>query len=118
MSSDGTTVVIPAGALKQEVVITVAPNPCALELLQAHPLAVAHQFGPEGQTFLKPVSVTLAFNAANLPVGASLQSVLIFSAPSNSDLYSVLDTQLTDSSHVTATTTQFCNMYPGANAGL
>jgi hypothetical protein len=114
---DGTTVVIPPGALTQDVTITITPNPYAPALTQAQPLAVAHLFGPEGQRFLKPVSVTVEFDPSSLPPGATAQGVSVYTAPSNSNFYQTLPTTVTDSTHVTARTSSFCNMTPGANGG-
>jgi hypothetical protein len=115
-ADDGTTVVIPAGALTQDVTITITPNPFAATLTQAQPLAVQHLFGPEGQHFLKTVSVTLAFDPANLPPGAKATDVAVYSAPSDSNFYQPLRTMLADSTHVTGLTTDFCNMVPGATS--
>jgi hypothetical protein len=114
---DGTTVVIPAGALAEDVTITIMPNPFAPALTQAQPLAVAHLFGPEGQKFLKPISVTVEFDPSSLPPGATAQGVSVYTAPSNSNFYQTLPTTVTDSTHVTARTSEFCNMFPGANGG-
>src|SRR5579863_2275610 len=74
-ADDGTTVDIPAGALTEDVTITISANPFAPAMTQATSLAVAHQFGPEGQHFLKPISVTVPFLISSLPPGAHAQSV-------------------------------------------
>jgi hypothetical protein len=116
-SDDGTSVVIPPGALTQDVTITIAANPYAPTLTQAQSLSVAHLFGPEGQKFLKPVTVTLEFDPASLPPGATEQGVAVYTAPMNSNFYQTLQTSVGDSTHVIAQTTEFCNMYPGANGG-
>jgi|HubBroStandDraft_1064217.scaffolds.fasta_scaffold43503_1 ZU5 domain-containing protein len=117
VSGDGTSVTIPQGALTQDVTITIMANPYAPALTQAQSLAVAHQFGPEGQKFLKPVTVLLEFDPGSLPPGATEQGVAVYSAPSDSNFYQSLETQIADSTHVTAVTSEFCNMYPGANGG-
>jgi hypothetical protein len=116
-ADDGTTVDIPAGALTEDVTITISANPFAPAMTQATSLAVAHQFGPEGQHFLKPISVTVPFLISSLPPGAHAQSVSVYTAASNSTSYVALPTTVTDATHVTATTTSFCNMIPGANGG-
>jgi len=116
-ADDGTTVVVPPGALSDDVTITIETNAYAPTLTQAQSLAVAHLFGPEGQRFMKPVSVTLEFDPTALPPGATATGVSVYSAPANSNFFQALPTTLADSVHVTGTTTQFCNMYPGANAG-
>jgi len=113
-ADDGTTVVIPPGALSEDVTITIAPNPYAPNMTQAQALAVQHLFGPEGQQFMKPVSVTLEFDPSSLPAGVTESDVSIYSSPSNSDLYLPLRTTIADGTHVTGTTTDFCNMVPGA----
>lgn len=116
-SDDGTSVYIPPGALTEDVTITIAENPYAPTLTQAQSLAVAHIFGPEGQKFLKAVSVTLEFDPASLPPGATEKGVSVYSAPKDSSFYQTLETSVSDSTHVTALTTDFCNMFPGANGG-
>jgi hypothetical protein len=116
-ADDGTLVSIPPGALSQDVTITIAANPYAPTLTQAQPLAVAHIFGPEGQKFLKAVSVTMEFDPASLPSGATETGVSVYTAPSGSNFYESLPTAVADSTHVTGQTTEFCNMLPGANGG-
>jgi len=117
VANDGTALVIPPGALTQDVTITITPNPNAPPLAQAQGLAVAHLFGPEGQLFLKPISVTLQFDPTQLPPRASAQGISVYTAPRDSNFYQALSTMVTDATHVTAQTTAFCNMIPGANAG-
>jgi len=112
-ADDGTTVVIPPGALSKNATIDITYNPYAPTLAQAQPLAVAHLFSPEGQHFLKPISVTLAFDPCSLPPGATVQGVSVWTAPSASNVYQALPTKVTDATHLTATTTDFCNMIPG-----
>jgi hypothetical protein len=114
---DGTTVLIPAGALAHDVTITITLNPSAPALTQAQPLFYAHLFGPEGQHFLKAISVKLFFAPTSLPPGATVQSVSVYTAPADSSSYLALATSLTDATHVTAKTTDFCNMVPGTTAG-
>lgn len=112
-ASDGTSVVIPAGALPGDVVITIALNGQAPPLTVAQSVAPAHVFGPEGQQFAKPIQVTLAFDPANLPQGATAADLVVYTAPQGSSNYQPLPTTVADASHVTGTTTHFSNMCPG-----
>jgi hypothetical protein len=116
-ADDGTTVDIPSGALSEDVTITITPNPYAPAMTQATGLSVPHLFGPEGQRFLQPISVTVEFQPSSLPPGATAKAISVYSAPSNSNSYLPLVTTVADSTHVTAKTTAFCNMIPGANGG-
>ena len=111
---DGTQVVIPAGALSSDVTITIALNESAPALTQALSVAPAHVFGPEGQTFAKPVSVTLPFQPANLPSGATEKDLAVYTAPQGSSAYEALPTTIKDATHVTGQATHFSNMCPGA----
>jgi hypothetical protein len=111
---DGTQVVIPAGALQSDVTITIALNESAPALTQAQSVAPAHVFGPEGQTFAKPVSVTLPFQPANLPSGATEKDLAVYTAPQGSSAYQALPTTIKDATHVTGQATHFSNMCPGA----
>ena len=113
-AADGTEVIIPPGALGSNVTITIATNDQAPPLAQASALATAHLFGPEGQTFLKPVQVVLGFSG--LPSGVPESAIVMYTAPQGSTTYAALSTSATDSSHVMATTTHFSNMLPGYGA--
>ncbi|MFO7889259.1 MAG: choice-of-anchor X domain-containing protein, partial [bacterium] len=70
-SPDGTTVEIPPGALLSEQAITIntvntddLPDPLkGISLMKT-----AHQFGPEGLVFHKPVTITLIYNHLDLDV--------------------------------------------------
>ncbi len=112
-AQDGTQVTIPPGALAGDVTITIVLNPSAPPLTQGTSLAAPHQFGPEGQQFLKPVSVTLAFPPQNLPAGATEQQVVVYAAPAGSSDYQVLPTTIVDATHVAGQTTHFSNICPG-----
>jgi hypothetical protein len=112
-AADGTQVAIPPGALPGDVTITIAPNPLAPALTQGISIAPAHLFGPEGQQFLAPVTVTLAFASASLPPSATEQQILVYTAPQGSGDYQPLPTTLVDATHVAGQTTHFSNVCPG-----
>jgi hypothetical protein len=81
---------VPAGALSSATVLTVQAQPSAIPSTGrvvlvggATGVVVGTPFvlGPEGQTFATPVTVTLPFQPAKLPAGASTADVVIATAP-------------------------------------
>jgi hypothetical protein len=69
IDSSGVKLTIPAGALDRNVTITVAtsPDPAPSDYVAASPVFV---FGPDGLTFAKPITVTMAFTDDGQPVSA------------------------------------------------
>ena len=68
---------IPAGALTRATNVTVLPaalpsgtNTTALVT------GTAYEFGPAGTTFAAPVTLTIQYNAASIPSGGMLASLL------------------------------------------
>ena len=59
--SGGTGVTVPAGALPSNVTVTVTPSPSA-PTPAGTVVGTPYTFGPEGQKFSSPVTVTLAFD--------------------------------------------------------
>jgi hypothetical protein len=115
-ASDGTSVTTPAGALPSSVTITIADNPQAPALTTATTLGTAHLFGPEGQTFSAPVTVTLVLPA--LPQGVAEASVVEYTAPAGSSAWQPLATTVVDASHVSAPTTHFSNFVAGCGGAV
>jgi hypothetical protein len=107
MTLEGAGVSIPAGALAATTAITVATKADAP--LPAHATAVGtpYVFGPEGTTFLVPVTVTLPFSAGEVPAGRSTGDIVIYTAPLGSTVFTRLPTVLADATHAQATTTHF-----------
>jgi hypothetical protein len=105
-AGDGASVSIPSGALTASTPITVstssAPSPDGTV-----EVGTPYLFGPEGTQFAQPVTVTLAFDASLLPMGATTADVVVYTAPANTTDYQELATTLTDSGHVAAQTTHF-----------
>jgi hypothetical protein len=118
-TNEGTTLVIPPGALTAQTTITITLVPDATAPSGVMPVTAVHQFGPEGQTFLVPVCITLAFEPELLPAGTTEQDVVLYSAPQDggpSD-YQPMTTSAADPSHVIGMTTHFSNVvaaYGGA----
>jgi ZU5 domain len=77
-TNDGTSLFIPPGALTADVTITIALEPAAASLKDARPLNAGHVFGPAGQTFLKPVCITLSFEPGLLPQGTTEANVVVY----------------------------------------
>jgi len=81
----GASIVVPAGALASPVTLSiqnVTPEPESY--LGAEPVGQAFVLGPEGQQFLRPVRVTVPFDATVVPVGIDLSSLQVFIAPRDS----------------------------------
>lgn len=106
-ADDGTTLLIPPMALASDVTITIGLDPSPAPLTEARALTPAHVFGPEGQTFLLPVCVTLAFEPGLLPEGATEANVVLYTTLPEAGGYEPLPTMATDPDHVTGMTTHF-----------
>ena len=106
-ASDGSGVTVPAGALPANVTITVTPTASAPPPPAATPVGTAVTFGPEGQQFAQPVTVTLSFDPSSLPSGVSAANIVVVTAPAGSSSYTPLATTQVDSTHVSAQTTHF-----------
>ncbi len=89
----GGTVIVPAGALAQPTQITVetVATPDAPELASRF-VGRALLLGPEGQTFLKPVTVVVPYDATTLPAGTTPRQIRIYTAPRGSNAFVGLDT--------------------------
>jgi hypothetical protein len=106
----GASVQIPQGALSSTAMITVtrvdAPAPAGT--VEVGP---AFDYGPSGQQFSTPVTITLPFDAAKIPSGRTANDILIYTAPKGSTEYTVLAATLTGST-VTTQTTHFTVYLP------
>ena len=112
-ATDGTRVVFPSGALLSDAVVTIAPLAKAPTLASAVVAGTAFDFGPQGASFAKPVAITLSFDPAKWPAGKTAAQVLIYTAPTGSNEFSVLEGSPVDATHVTATTTHFSTFVTG-----
>jgi hypothetical protein len=102
-AANGTSLTIPSGALGAPTAITVDVSD------ESVPGGVGsvYKFGPEGQTFSVPITVTLDFSPDRLPTGKTAADVVVLTAPAGSSDFSSLGGQLIDPTHVQATTTHF-----------
>ncbi len=116
-ASDGSGVAIPAGALGSSATITITPTPSATTPANATAVGTPVVFGPEGEQFSAPVTVTLAFDPAKLPSGVTAQQIVIQTAPVGSSSFTALATSVVDSSHVAAQTTHFSSFVPTIGGG-
>ncbi|HUB05894.1 MAG TPA: hypothetical protein VMB50_02780 [Myxococcales bacterium] len=107
------SVSISAGILTAPITVTIQPAASSTPA-PANTTVVggSYVFGPEGQQFNAPVTVTLAFSSVLMPAGASASSVVIMTAPLGSSTYTPLPTTVVDSSHVSAQTTHFSVFVP------
>ena len=103
----GSGVSIPAEALAAEVTISVTLEHDAPALTDGTPVGPAFLFGPEGQKFDKPVTVTLEFDPTQLFPGESATDIIIYTSPKENPSYTALATTVVDATHVSATTTHF-----------
>jgi hypothetical protein len=109
-ANDGTTLLIPPMALAGDVTITIGLDPTPPPLTQARSLTPAHVFGPEGQTFLLPVCVTLSYEPGLLPEGATQSNVVVYATVPDAGGYEPLPTMATDGMHVTGMTKELSEM--------
>jgi len=117
-TGDGSGVSIPAGVIPSgsSLNVTVLPNPNAPPLpSQWTVVGTAYLFGPEGQQFPQPVTVTLAIDPAQLPADKTVNDVVILTSPgTGTPRYTALTTTVVDGTHVSAQTTHFSGFVPGA----
>jgi hypothetical protein len=110
----GARIVIPTGALATPTVITL----CGLSapsagVLSGVPLGQGYQAGPEGQTFLKPVQITLPFDVGRLPAGAGASHVGVNMAPAGTSDFAVVSASSSPTTGtVTVGTAHFTQFVP------
>jgi RHS repeat-associated protein len=81
---EGVTLDIPPGALSQDVTITIealgADDVAAMDLGLTNVTAPAlgYRFGPDGQRFLEPIEITLAFGRDKVPAGLTDDDVDLY----------------------------------------
>jgi hypothetical protein len=105
--SDGTSVAVPAGAVTQSTAVTVAPEGNAVSIDGVVLIGDTYRFGPEGQQFATPVTVTIAYDPSKLPSGMSASDITIMTAPVGSNDFTPLATTSVDATHVSAPTSHF-----------
>jgi hypothetical protein len=111
--SDGTSVLLPQGALSAPVTITITQQPGTPPPTDVTPVGSTYLFGPEGTQFAQPVTVTLLFAPDQLPSGSGANDIVIYTAPAGSSSFAPLQTAVVDASHVKANTTHFSIFMPG-----
>src|SRR5262245_35465173 len=79
---------IPSGALPEGTTITVTATPEADPPEDAEIVGAPVTFGPEGQTFSVPVTVTLTFDPASVPEGVSTADLVVYTAPAGTTDFS------------------------------
>lgn len=102
----GARLVVPAGALASTVELSIEGKPTpGSDTLGATPVGAAFVLGPEGQQFLSPVQVVLAYEPSQVPPGSSL-AVLI--SPQSTNDFSALPTTVDEPNRrLSASTTHF-----------
>lgn len=111
------TVTVPAGALASDTAISVEGSSVAAPM-DAVTVSSAFLFGPEGQTFAVPVTVTLQIDASRIPSGKAAADVKIYTAAGGTTTYQSVTTRVVDATHVAADTSHFSTFVAGvANGG-
>jgi hypothetical protein len=103
VAPDGTRIDVPAGAVSNDTVFTIAPTDNA----PASSVGVAYTFGPEGLAFAVPVQVTLSLDPAKVPASATVYDLKVMTAPKGSDQFVPLPSAPGDDQHLVATTMHF-----------
>ncbi len=104
----GTKIQIPDGALGGDTEITMLATPDVAGPASSSLVGPVFTFGPEGTQFATPVTVTLPFDSARLPDGATADDILVLTAPAGTTDFKVLPTQVSaDGQHVEALTSHF-----------
>jgi alpha-tubulin suppressor-like RCC1 family protein len=118
-AEDGDVVLdVPAGALSEEVGITVDPVtdlsgiPAEVQALQGS----VYEFGPDGTTFDEPVDLTLSFDEAQIPPDADITRLAIYTEENGQwiELPTVIDF---DANTVTAQIEGFSTKAVGVTGG-
>jgi hypothetical protein len=120
-TSDGSGVTVPSGALSSNINITVQSDPGAPAIPRAWvAVGTAYLFGPEGEEFSRPVTVTLAIDPTRLPTGTTAHDVILLTSPATGiPNYVSLVTTVVDATHVSAQTTHFSVLVPAVgDAGM
>jgi hypothetical protein len=107
---------IPPGALPADTTITISPNTAAPTPAGATVVGTPFTFGPDGLKFLKPITITLAFDGTKLPAETTANAIVVYTAPDGSSVYEPLPTSVADATHVAATTTHFSTDVAGVGA--
>ena len=115
--ASGARVSIPAGALASATSITAAAAASAPTPAGTTVVGSAVTFGPEGQQFSVPVTVTLPFSPSLLPAGKNAESVVVYTAPVGSSTYTALATSVVDATHVAAKVSHFSSFVPAVAGG-
>lgn len=102
LTAPGATLVIPAGALAADTTVTLTVTDKASEPDAANIAAKVFTFGPDGTQFLKPVSMTLAFDPSSPPADKTAKLAFL----KDGAWVALTDSKVTGTD-VTATTTHF-----------
>ena len=111
-TTGGTGVEIPAGALPNNVQVSVVSTPTAAPPANATELGTPTVFGPSGLQFAQPVTVVLEFDATKLPAGKTAADIVVYTAPEGTTSFTALPTTIQDATHVQAQTTHFSVFVP------
>lgn len=89
----GVAVAVPAGAVDTEFTLVIASAPTGRRPAGTSAAATAVRLSPEGQTFNKPVDVTIPISPTGLPAGRTIDDVVVVRAPQGSNAFVPLPTR-------------------------
>jgi len=77
---DGSGLVVPAGAVTADIefFVEVAEEDALAGLTAFMPIGPAYDFGPNGEVFKKMVTIRVPFEPARIPVGNTLDEVVVY----------------------------------------
>jgi hypothetical protein len=111
-TATGTSIRVPSGALAAGKNITITPSSSSEDLPTGPSAGSRYLLEPEGLTFSKPVTLTLAVDPSRIPSGKTVSDVVVYIAPKGSKDFTPLVTTPVDATHVTAQTTHFSEVSP------
>ena len=107
----GSAIEIPGGAVSSNVSVTAETAATPAAPPEATTVGATIVFGPEGQKFTVPVTITLEVDLTKLPSGATADNIVILTAPANSDVWEELGGTVIGNK-VRASTTHFSKFVP------
>ena len=90
VGADGVSIAIPAGALAQDVELTVAAAAEPASIPAVTRVGPTVEIGPSGTTFATPAVVTIPFQAGTLPSGATAGDVRLYVAETGAGPFEAL----------------------------
>jgi hypothetical protein len=103
-ANDGTSVFVPPNAVSTDITVTIGLGGVPEHLPKATPLAASHVFGPQWQTFARPVCITASFEPGLLPEGGTENNVVLYVSGGDAQPFVPLPTMASGPTQVTGMT--------------